>query len=267
VLRRDRAVVVAALLILAGLAWAYVVWLAQGMAMPEPHAAEMPGMDMPDMDGMDVAAPRISVWSPAELTLTFAMWAVMMVGMMAPSAAPIALLYARIARQANAQGHVFASTAWVVLGYLAAWVAFAALATAAQAALLEAAVITPMLASAGRQFGGAVLIAAGIYQWTPLKDACLTQCRSPLDFIMRRGGFRPEPHRAFIMGFRHGLYCVGCCWVLMGLLFVGGVMNLLWIAAIAVFVLLERVAPGGRIIARIGGVLLAGAGAWLLVAG
>jgi predicted metal-binding membrane protein len=195
------------------------------------------------------------------------MWAVMMVGMMAPSAAPIALLHARIARQANAQGHVFASTAWVVGGYLAAWVLFAAVATAAQAALLEAAVITPMLAAASRQFGGAVLIAAGIYQWTPLKDACLTQCRSPLDFIMRRGGFRPEAHRAFTMGLRHGLYCVGCCWVLMALLFVGGVMNLLWIAAIAIFVLLERVAPGGRIVARLGGILLAAAGAWLLISG
>lgn len=258
VLRRDRAVVLGALLILAALAWAYVLRLA--------HDMPMSGGSMEAMPGMEAMAPSASPWSPGQLALAFAMWAVMMVGMMAPSAAPIALLYVRIARQANAQGHVFASTGWVVAGYLVAWIAFAALAAAAQAALLEAAVITPMLAGATRRFGGIVLIAAGAYQWTPLKDACLAQCRAPLDFIMHRGGFRPEVNRAFMLGFRHGLYCVGCCWVLMALLFVGGVMNLLWVAGIAVFVLLERIAPGGRTIARIGGLAFAAAGAWLLFA-
>jgi predicted metal-binding membrane protein len=261
VLRRDRAVVLVSLAVLAALAWAYILWLAHDMAMPDSGASGMAGMP-----GMDMAAPSVSPWSATEFALAFAMWAVMMIGMMAPSAAPIALLYARIARQAEAQGHVFASTAWTVAGYLAAWLIFAALATAAQAALLEARVITPMLVSASRRFGGVVLIAAGIYQWTPLKDACLTQCRSPLDFIMRRGGFRPEWKRAFTLGLRHGLYCIGCCWILMALLFVGGVMNLLWIAAIAAFVLIERVAPGGRIAARLGGAALIAAGAWLLVA-
>jgi predicted metal-binding membrane protein len=261
VLRRDRAVLLAALLVVAALAWAYLLWLADGMTMADAAHA------MSGMSAMEMAAPRANPWSAAEFALTFAMWAVMMIGMMAPSAAPIALLYARIARQAHAQGHVFASTAWVVSGYLIAWILFALLAAIAQAALLEAAAITPMLAAASRRFGGAVLIAAGVYQWTPLKDACLTQCRSPLDFIMRRGGFRPEAGRAFALGFRHGLYCVGCCWVLMALLFVGGVMNVLWIAAIAAFVLLERIAPGGRVVARAGGILLAAAGAWFLLAG
>jgi len=249
VLQRDRLVVLAALLILAALAWAYVLWLAHDMAMP--------------MGPM--MAPAAHAWSIADFGFTFAMWAVMMVGMMTPSAAPMILIYARVARQAAGQGHVFASTLWFAAGYLLAWVAFSALAALAQGALIDAALITPMLASAGRYFGGAVLIAAGLYQWTPLKDACLAQCRAPLDFIMRHGGFRPRAHRALMLGLRHGLYCVACCWALMALLFVGGVMNVLWIAGLAIFVLFERVLPAGRLVARVGGTALIAAGAWLLL--
>jgi predicted metal-binding membrane protein len=186
--------------------------------------------------------------------------------MMAPSAAPMILLYARVARQARTDGHIFASTAWFAGGYLLAWIVFSAAATLAQGALLNAALITPMLAIASHYFGGAVMIAAGVYQWTPLKDACLAHCRAPMEFIMHHGGFRPQARRALAMGLRHGFYCVACCWALMALLFVGGVMNLLWIAAITIFVLAERVMPGGRLVARVGGIALIGAGAWLLLA-
>jgi predicted metal-binding membrane protein len=249
-LQRDRAIVLAALVMLAGLAWAYVLWLARDMAIP--------------MGTM--MAPAARTWSAADFGFTFAMWAVMMIGMMTPSAAPMILLYARVARQAQTQGRVFAATGWFAAGYLLAWTGFAALAALAQGVLLDGALITPMLASAARYFGGAVLIAAGIYQWTPLKDACLAQCRAPLDFIMRHGGFKPAAHRALGLGIRHGLYCIGCCWALMALLFVGGVMNVLWIAGIAIFVLIEKVFPAGRIVGRIGGAALILAGAWLLLA-
>jgi predicted metal-binding membrane protein len=122
-----------------------------------------------------------------------------------------------------------------------------------------------MMQSASNRLGAAVLILAGVYQWAPLKDACLSRCRSPLQFIQQHGGFRREPHGALALGFRHGLYCIGCCWALMALLFVGGVMNLFWIAALAILVLVEKVAPFGRVIARVAGLAFIAGGVWLLV--
>jgi predicted metal-binding membrane protein len=120
------------------------------------------------------------------------------------------------------------------------------------------------MASVSNLFGGAVLIAAGIYQWTALKDVCLAQCQSPLGFLMRHGGFRGDVAGCLLLGFRHGAYCVGCCWVLMALLFVGGVMNVLWIALLALLILLEKLFPFGRWIARTSGIAFLAAGAWLL---
>jgi predicted metal-binding membrane protein len=121
--------------------------------------------------------------------------------------------------------------------------------------------------SASNVLGGTVLIVAGLYQWTPIKDACLSYCRSPLLFIQRQGGFRSDAAGAMVLGLRHGLYCIGCCWALMALLFVGGVMNLLWIAALAILVLLEKVTRFGRFLARAAGVVFIGGGLWLLAAG
>ncbi len=134
-----------------------------------------------------------------------------------------------------------------------------------QWALERAALLTPMMASASNVFGGIVLIAAGLYQWAPLKNACLRQCQAPLLFIQRHGGFRSSLQGALALGGRHGAYCVGCCWVLMALLFVGGVMNVLWIAAISVFVLAEKVVPAGRVISRISGAIFIAGGVRLLV--
>ena len=127
------------------------------------------------------------------------------------------------------------------------------------------ATLTQMMESASNIFGGIVLIAAGLYQWTPLKDACLSYCQAPLTYIMRHGGFRREATGALALGFRHGLYCIGCCWAVMVLLFVGGLMNLLWIAALAVLVLLEKVVPFGRLVARLAGIAFIASGAWLLL--
>jgi predicted metal-binding membrane protein len=258
VFRRDRAVVAAALALITALAWTYIAWLAATMDMAAAPVG-MPGMSMPGM-----MAPELSSWSAVDFLFTFTMWAVMMVGMMTPSVAPMVLIYARVARQALAQGKPFASTGWFVAGYLLAWTSFALVATAAQWGLEQSALLTPGMVTASNVFGGFVLIAAGLYQWTPIKEACLSQCQAPLVFIQRHGGLRRDIQGSLRLGTQHGLYCIGCCWVLMALLFVGGVMNLLWIAAISIFVLLEKVVPAGRILSRVAGLGFIAAGIWLV---
>lgn len=258
-LRRDRAVVLAAIVVLTALAWADLVWLADDMAMG--------GMDMTGFRmipaGQGLMMPAREPWQPIEFGYVFAMWAVMMIGMMTPSVAPTLLVYARVGRQAVNEGKPFAACAWFAGGYLSAWTAVALVATTAQWALDRAALLTPMMASASNALGGAVLIAAGLYQWTSLKAACLAHCQAPLAFIMRRGGFRRDRAGALALGLQHGLYCVGCCWLLMALLFVVGIMNLSWIAALAILVLLEKVAPFGRLVARLAGLACIGGGVWL----
>jgi predicted metal-binding membrane protein len=255
VLRRDRLVVLAALAAMALLAWAYILWLATDMDMGTGAGPGVAAM----------GAPAARPWTPVTFVFMFGMWAVMMVGMMLPSVAPMLLIHARVARQSLAQDRPFAPTAWFAGGYLLAWTGFSAGATAAQWALDQALLITPMMASASPYLGAGILIAAGLYQWSPLKDVCLTQCQAPLLFIQRNGGFRRDVWGSLRLGLRHGLYCIGCCWVLMTLLFVGGVMNLLWIAAIAILVLLEKIVPAGRLVARTAGVALVAAGVLLLV--
>jgi predicted metal-binding membrane protein len=261
-LRRDRLIVAAALAALTALSWAYILWLAAVMDM---GGMNMNGFRMVPA-GIGLMMPAPEPWEATEFAYVFAMWAVMMVGMMTPSAAPMVLIYARVGRQASAQGRPLAPAGWFVAGYLAAWTSFAFAATAAQWVLDRAALLDPMMASASRAFGGIVLIAAGLYQWTPLKDRCLAHCQSPLQFILRHGGFRGGARGAFDLGLRHGAYCVGCCWGLMALLFVGGVMNVLWIAAISVFVLIEKVVPAGRAISRLAGLAFIAAGAWFVFA-
>jgi predicted metal-binding membrane protein len=261
VLRRERAIVIAALAILTAIAWMDLAWLADDMAMG--------GMDMSGFRmipaGQGLMMPAGAPWQPIEFAYVFAMWAVMMIGMMTPSVAPMILIYARVGRQADMSGQPFAASAWFAAGYLVAWTAFSLATTFAQWALQRAALLTPMMESASNVLGGVVLIAAGIYQWTPVKEACLSYCQAPLTFIMRHGGFRREASGALVLGFRHGLYCIGCCWALMLLLFVGGVMNLLWIAALAVLVLLEKVVPFGKSVSRVAGVAFIAMGAWLLL--
>jgi predicted metal-binding membrane protein len=263
VLRRDRLIVAAALIALTALAWTYILWLAADMGM---GGMDMTGFRMVPA-GIGLMAPAPAPWQAIEFAYVFAMWTVMMVGMMTPSAAPMILIYARVGRHVSAQGKPLAPTGWFVAGYLVAWTGFALVATAAQWALDRAALLDPTMASASRSFGGFVLIAAGAYQWTPLKEKCLAQCQSPLPFIQRQGGFRGGAWGSLQLGLRHGAYCIGCCWVLMALLFVGGVMNVLWIAAISAFVLIEKVAPAGRLISRIAGLGFIAAGLWFLAAG
>lgn len=280
-LRRDRVIVAASLAALTVIAWTYTLWLAaamniDGMSMSGPGMGADMRMDPAmEMDGMEMdAGAALSLgtvlgisprpWSSVEAGVTLTMWVVMMVGMMLPSATPMILLYARVGRQSRKEGKPFAATGFFAGGYLLAWVGFALAATLAQW-LMEGTLLSPALASASRIFSGAVLIVAGLYQWTPLKDACLSQCQAPIVFLQRHGGFRRDPAGAVGLGLHHGLYCIGCCWALMTLLFVGGIMNVLWIAAIAIFVLAEKVFFPGRLLSRIAGTLLIAAGLWQLV--
>jgi predicted metal-binding membrane protein len=261
VLRRDRVIVAAALAVLTALAWAYLWWLADDM--------EMGGVDISGFRmipaGMGWMMPTTAPWNVMEFAFVFAMWAVMMIGMMTPSATPMILIYACVGRQAAQEGKPLAASGYFTAGYLVTWIGFALVATSAQWTLERSALLSPTMAGASDIFGGAVLIAAGVYQWTPLKDACLRQCQAPWWFIQRHGGFRADARGALALGARHGGYCIGCCWALMALLFVGGVMNVLWIAAIALLVLAEKVIPAGRVVSRIAGAGLLAGGAWLLV--
>ncbi len=252
-LDREGLITASALFVLTLLAWGYTLFLAPGETMAPGDMMAMPGM-----------APMFMPWTPAHFFLMFAMWAVMMVGMMTPSAAPMILLYGQVARQAATLGRPFASALWFATGYLLAWTAFALVATAAQYGLERAALVSPLTMRAGGDMGALVLIAAGIYQWTPLKQACLAHCRAPLSFVQHHGGFKSTAAGSLRLGGQHGLYCIGCCWALMALLFVGGVMNALWIAGLAILVLAEKVVPGGRRLARVAGALMIAGGGWML---
>jgi predicted metal-binding membrane protein len=248
VLKRDRAIVLAGLAGLSALAWAYLLVLAW----------RMPHRDM----AMAMTMPHMQAWGASEVLLTWVMWAVMMTAMMTPSAAPMILTFTTIYRRRRAQQGPFVSTVVFLLGYLLIWSAFSGVATLAQWGLHTGALLSPMMVSTSPMLGGILLLAAGVFQWTPLKATCLTQCRSPLGFLMTE--WREGAWGALLMGLRHGGYCVGCCWVLMALLFVAGVMNLLWVAAIAAFVLVEKVLPRGELVGRVAGAVLMLAGLALL---
>src|SRR5690242_7741095 len=186
VLRRDRLIVASALGVIAALAWAYVLWLAADMNM---GGMSMRGFRMIP-DGMGMMAPATAPWSAVEFTLVFVMWAVMMVGMMAPSAAPMILMYARVGRQGKIAGKPLAATGWFAAGYFLAWTGFSLAATLLQWVLERSALLDARMASAHLWLGAVVLVAAGLYQWTPVKSACLAHCQSPLRFLMTHGGFR-----------------------------------------------------------------------------
>jgi predicted metal-binding membrane protein len=251
-LRHQRLVIVAALAGIVGLAWAWLVRAAADMD------AAMAGMDR----AMAMPPP-----GAVDLLLLFAMWWIMMIGMMLPSAAPMILTFASVNGNRRARGRPWVPTTLFVAGYLLAWGGFSLAATAAQWALERAALLSPMDmavsgATNGRWLGGALFVAAGLYQFTPFKQACLRLCWSPLEFVANR--WRDGAAGALAMGVTHGLYCLGCCWFLMLLLFAVGVMNLAWVAGLAVVVLLEKVLPWGPWLGRAGGVVLAAYGVWLL---
>lgn len=245
-MRRDRTVVAAGLGAVIVLAWAYLVAGA--------------GMDM-SMPGM-VMAP--AAWSPAYGLLLFLMWWIMMIAMMVPGAAPVVLLYATIQRRQGAR-NLALGTALLLSGYLAMWASFSALATLSQWGLVLVGLMSMDMKLASALLGGTILIAAGLYQFTPVKAACLRHCQSPILFLSQH--WRVGPAGAFRMGLRHGAYCVGCCWFLMALLFVAGVMNLAWIAGLAIYVALEKLLPLGPLLCRTAGAAIVVLGVITIVAG
>ena len=238
----------AGLLLVTVLAWWYLLHVAQ---------------DMESTSAMDAMMPIAQPWTGADIGFTFIMWTVMMVGMMLPSTLAMVVVFVTIQRKRIKQGEWQPKTALFVLGYLIAWTGFSAAATFTQWGLHAVALLSPMGVATSPWLGASLLIAAGMYQWTPLKFACLSKCRSPLGFLITE--WREGAHGALLMGLRHGLFCTGCCWALMVLLFVGGVMNLGWVAVIAGFVLLEKMIPAGEVVARLAGVALVGAGVWMMM--
>jgi predicted metal-binding membrane protein len=245
-LRRDRGVIVGALLSLTVLALGYTWWLGTGF----------------DMSGM--MSPHFIPWTSWHFAFMFAMWLVMMVGMMTPSVAPMVLLYVAVGRSSVGAGQTFAPAWAFVAGYLLSWAAFSTVATLLQWFLESRALITPMMAGTSRPLAGAVLIAAGIYQWLPIKQSCLSQCRAPLSFVQRHGGFQASARGSLRLGALHGWYCIGCCWAVMALLFAFGVMNFYWIAGLMIFVLIEKVVPYAGIVSRLAGLVAIAAGIALM---
>ncbi len=252
VLKRDRGIVLIALTGITLLAWGYMVFEAR--AMYDTGVCCCAGLKM--------SGPDTEPWSAGTLLPLFLMWGEMMVAMMIPSAAPMILTFAMVQRKRREQERPFVPTGIFLLGYLAVWIGFSAMAAVAQWILHGKAMLSPMMVSTSPILGGTLLIVAGIFQWTPLKQACLTHCRSPLNFLMT--DWREGKLGAFVMGLKHGAFCTGCCWFLMALLFVAGVMNVWWIAIIAVFVLLEKVAPKGLFAGKVAGVFLAAWGVWMM---
>jgi predicted metal-binding membrane protein len=244
---RDRILIWSCLVAIAALAWGYLFYLDHQMSSATEHETMMAEM------GMSMEMP----WTAADIFFTFAMWVVMMVGMMAGSAAPVMLLFAGM--HARRGGRRVPLIVLIFgLGYVAVWVGFSACAALAQWALHDAAMLSPAMAASSSQAGGAILCIAGVYQLTPFKRACLMHCQSPLGFLMTR--WRDGTLGALQMGMRHGAYCLGCCWALMCVLFVVGVMNLVWVAALTLFVLLEKIGPAGAVVARVAGVAMIVAG-------
>jgi predicted metal-binding membrane protein len=249
VLKRNRAIVALGLAGVTALSWAYLIYMDWGMRHMDT------GMGMFIM-------PAMQHWSAWDLVLVFLMWAVMMVAMMIPTASPVILLFAEISRYRNERQGTFVATGQFLLGYLTAWTGFSVLATLAQWGLLTAALVSPMMVSTSKALGAGLLFIAGLFQFSRLKYACLAHCRTPMGFLAtewRRGSLG-----AFKMGLKHGGYCLGCCWALMGLLFAFGVMNLLWVAGISAFVLLEKIVPAGPLVSRLSGFLFIAWAAWIV---
>ncbi len=253
---RDRLIAYACVALLLSLSWFYLAVMADAMDA-------MDAMDGAQHSSRWMWLMPMGAWGATEFALGFTMWAVMMVGMMLPSATPMLFAFLRVSRaRPEPPSHVALAGAFM-LGYLVVWTGYSLLATAVQWALHAATLLTPSMRSSSDALSSALLIVAGIYQFTPFKYACLARCRLPFAFLLAE--WRDGVRGAMIMGLRHGSYCVGCCWLLMTLLFSVGVMNLLWIALLAALVLVEKAFPLGHRVARAAGVVMTVAGVWTLV--
>ncbi len=285
VVKRDRAIAITGLLVVIALAWLYLLQGAgTGMTAFEMSSITVPWQPSSEMamprhqsgpgatQGQDLGtvmrqAHRVmmhpAVWTPSYAGVMFVMWWVMMMAMMLPSASPMILLVARVNRTQKAQGGPFLPTSLFAAGYLVAWGVFSLLAIGCQWGFERVGLLSTKMGSTSALFGGLVLIVAGLYQCTPLKHACLRHCRNPFQFMTHH--WRTGTLGALRMGMEHGAFCLGCCWSLMALLFVGGIMNLYWIIGLALVVLLEKTIPGGHGFGSATGVGLMLWGVWILV--
>jgi predicted metal-binding membrane protein len=249
-LKQDKTLILTGILLITSVAWVYMAY--------EAHAMYQTGICQ--CAGMKLSGPDLAPWSIQTLAPLFLMWAEMMVAMMLPSAAPMILTFALVNRKRREQARPYVPSAIFAAGYLLAWTGFSAVAATAQWFLHGKALLSDVMVSRSPGLAGGLLVAAGIFQWTPFKKACLVHCRSPLSFLMT--DWREGRWGALEMGLKHGAYCTGCCWVLMMLLFVAGVMNIFWIAIISLLVLAEKAAPNGLAVGKIVGAALILWGLW-----
>ena len=248
---RDRVWTIVAIAFLTLGAWGYIALLA---------------FEMGSSSGPLVAAmPRSMGWGATDFLFMFAMWTVMMIAMMLPSAAPMILLFEKVGQRRASQNRTAVAPSVFMAGYLVVWVVFSLAATLLNGLFHGSGLLTSVMGRATPLVAGGLLIAAGFFQWTPLKHACLEHCRSPIVFLM--ANWQDGHAGALRMGVHHGIYCVGCCWLLMALLFVLGVMNIAWIAVLAAFVLLEKIVPQGVILSRVTGIVLVFWGGIVLMTG
>lgn len=227
-LKKDRLIIIGGLFFITVLSWLYIIYLYNQMVYM-------------DMNALFFAMPMTPEWTAVDFILLFFMWLVMMIAMMTPSVAPFILIFAMVNRQRRQQERPFVNTVYLLTGYFLMWAAFSLAATFFQWLLQQVALLNPEMKTTSKILGGVILIATGLFQFTPLKQSCLKYCRAPLDFVQQH--WKEGKLGALRMGIENGLYCVGCCWMLMVLLFVAGIMNLLWIAIIALFVLVEKISP------------------------
>jgi len=250
-IRRDRLLMAAGLVITTLLAWIYLLRANAAMNAMAAEAHMHAAMGMADM----------RMWGVSAWFDLFVMWAVMMVAMMLPSAAPMMLLVLGVyRRRADPQARLAA--VMFVAGYVLAWTAFSAVAAGLQVSFHRTALLAPDMHLTSAALSGMVLVLVGVYQWLPIKNTCLMHCQSPLGFLSTH--WREGARGGLEMGLRHGLFCIGCCWLLMSVLFVVGVMNLFWVAVLAAVVLLEKLAKRGEMIGRIAGIAAASWGLFLL---
>jgi predicted metal-binding membrane protein len=243
-LQKDRLLILSSLALITVLAWAYMLHMAW----------EMVGK------GMDINLACLGHWGPGDLAHMFIMWSIMMMAMMVPSATPMILMFTTVNQRLGEIEGPLIRTGLFVLGYFLVWTAYSALAALVQWGLHVAALLTHTLVITSPLLGALLLVAAGVFQWTPFRDACMTRCRSPFGFIITE--WREGRRGALIMGLKHGTYCAGCCWLLMILSFVLGVMNMLWMAALTAFMVLEKVTDN-KWISRTAGMILVVWGLWV----
>jgi len=240
-LKKDRFITIIALVIISALSWLYIIYLYRQMAVMNMNAAFF-------------AMPMTQYWTATDFVLLFVMWLVMMIAMMTPSVTPLILIFAMVNRKKREAQSPFVHTGYLLAGYFVIWAGFSLLATMLQWVLQQVSLLNAEMKTTSKILGGTILVVAGIFQFTRWKKACLHHCSTPLNFIHRN--WKEGKKGALQMGIKNGTYCLGCCWVLMVLLFFSGIMNLLWIALIAIFVLIEKTVPQPKWISSVAGIAL-----------